>query len=66
METYMSPAAKKIREWRNNPVQFVRDNFLVEPDEWQKDTLNLLIKKDTARRRIAMKACTQGQVNRQF
>lgn len=29
-------AREKIQLWRKDPVQFVRDNFKVEPDAWQK------------------------------
>jgi hypothetical protein len=39
--------------WLDDPVQFVRDNFGVEPDEWQKDALNEYMKKQC----LAMKAC---------
>lgn len=40
-------------EWADNPVKFVRDNFGVEPDEWQRDVLESLL----VDRRIAMSAC---------
>lgn len=30
----------RIRRWRENPVSFVRENFGVEPDEWQCDALH--------------------------
>ncbi len=33
-------ALKKIRIWRDDPIQFVRDNFGIEPDEWQKEFLH--------------------------
>lgn len=52
----MSAAASRIRHWRESiegPLDFVRENFHVEPDEWQKDALRALVT-DT---RIAMKAC---------
>lgn len=48
-------AQKKIREWRDNPTQFVWDNFKVKPDVWQKDCLDAL--KDKKKFRIALKAC---------
>jgi hypothetical protein len=51
-------AKDKLRIWRNDPVQFVRDLFSVEPDLWQVDTLMLMVKKGQVRRRVAMRACT--------
>jgi len=41
--------------WRGNPVGFVRQNFGVEPDEWQVDVLWGLL--DERNPRIAMSAC---------
>ena len=51
----MIQAANKIRLWRSNPVQFVRDNFQVEPDKWQESVLSNFANPDT--KRIAMMAC---------
>ena len=51
----MNEAAAKIREWRHNPVQFVREVFGAEPDAWQLDVLAEAGK--PGRKRIAMKAC---------
>jgi hypothetical protein len=48
-------ATARIREWKLDPVQFVRDNFHAEPDPWQHDVLDLMGK--PGRKRIAMKAC---------
>ena len=28
-------AVANIKHWRSNPVDFVKDNFGVEPDIWQ-------------------------------
>lgn len=42
----------KIRKWREDPVYFVRDQFGVEPDDWQKDVLMAFPK----HQRLAMKA----------
>lgn len=39
--------------WLNDPVQFVRDNFHVEPDEWQKEFLYAYNNNS----RVAAKAC---------
>lgn len=51
-------AKSRIRVWRADPVQFVRENFKVEPDEWQKDALMAVGGAPRAQRRLAMKACT--------
>lgn len=48
-------ASLRIREWRHNPVRFVREVFHVEPDAWQLDVLMMAGK--PGRKRIAMKAC---------
>jgi phage terminase large subunit len=53
--TQTEAARARIREWRHNPIKFVRDVFHAEPDAWQLDVLSLLGKPD--RKRIAMKAC---------
>ena len=38
----MTQGNLKIKEWRENPLQFVRELFGAEPDEWQKgDILEL-------------------------
>lgn len=49
----MNPAAAKLKLWRENPVEFVRDVFGVEPDEWQKDVLIAF----PTHNRLVMKAC---------
>jgi phage terminase large subunit len=54
----MIPAQDRIREWRLNPVKFVRDVFHVEPDMWQVDALAAAGGDISARRRLALKACT--------
>ena len=57
-EAKRKAASRKVREWRHNPVQFVRDNFRVEPDAWQVGTLLKLGGGYTPKRQLAMKACT--------
>ena len=42
-----------IEGWLEDPVQFVRDNFLVEPDRWQKRVLLAF----NHNQRLAMKSC---------
>lgn len=51
-------AIEKIRNWRRDPVQFVRDNFAVEPDAWQIEALSALGGDYNPKRRLCMKACT--------
>lgn len=48
-------AVNKIKRWKKDPVFFVRDQFNVEPDEWQKDALMAFA--DPKKQRILMKAC---------
>lgn len=48
-------ASDTIRRWRLDPVGFVRENFLTEPDVWQAQALRLL--KPTGINRLCMKAC---------
>ena len=48
----MKPA-DGLRAWRQNPVQFVRECFGVEPDAWQVDVLTAF----ATNQRLAMKAC---------
>lgn len=55
MQPPTNAATLRIREWRHNPVKFVRDMFHVEPDAWQLDVLEMAGK--PGRTRIAMKAC---------
>lgn len=49
-------ATELIREWRYNPLKFVRDVFHAEPDAWQADVLMMAVRPG-GRNRIAMKAC---------
>jgi len=44
--------AQKLKEWRENPVTFVREVFKAEPDAWQADILNAF----PTNKRVAMKA----------
>ena len=48
----MSIAVDRLTLWRENPVQFVIDNFGVEPDTWQADILRAF----PSHKRLAMKA----------
>lgn len=40
MASFLTKATERIAYWRDNPVEFVREQFNVEPDEWQADFLN--------------------------
>ncbi|WP_395119644.1 hypothetical protein ACFCQI_01640 [Rhodanobacter sp. FW102-FHT14D06] len=51
-------AHDRIRQWRADPVSFVRDNFGVEPDAWQHDALTALGGEMNPKRELALKACT--------
>lgn len=53
----MQDAARKIREWRQDPVMFVRDNFNAEPDMWQVRALEAFKSTDPSKMRISLQAC---------
>jgi hypothetical protein len=46
-----------LKIWRENPIKFVRDNFSVEPDIWQKKVLNNFAKWDSDQVRQSLQAC---------
>ena len=50
-------AVDKILMWRHNAIQFVRDEFNVEPDAWQAEYLKAYCDKNHSRMRIALLAC---------
>lgn len=41
----MTPGQAKLKKWRHEPLSFVREQFKVEPDAWQADSLLYLAKK---------------------
>lgn len=45
--------AAKLRQWREDPVVFVREVFGAEPDAWQVDVLRAFV----TNQKIALKAC---------
>lgn len=53
----LNPIQSKIKDWRENPIQFAYEAFKFDPDEWQKDALEY-IAGYSPRRRLGMKACT--------
>lgn len=59
MSQTRAEAIRRIRDWRADPVRFVRDNFGVEPDAWQAKVLQALPgdrAKSTQAIRVAMQA----------
>lgn len=53
----MNATQVKIKEWRENPIKFVWDNFKVEPDKWQKEVLTVFPSQDKQKMRISLQAC---------
>lgn len=51
----MSQGAAILRQWRADPVAFVRQNFQVEPDAWQADALRAFALGECPR--ISLQAC---------
>lgn len=58
MSQQLKEAQARIRGWRENPKQFVHEQFQVTLDPWQEKALEFLAGPIRARRRIMMKACT--------
>ncbi len=50
-------AAEKIKYWRENPIQFVIENFNAIPDKWQEQALYAFISGDRDKLRISLQAC---------
>lgn len=53
----MSEAANLIRTYRENIVQFVNEQFQVEPDEWQRKALIAFANMDNKIFRLSLQAC---------
>lgn len=51
----MSPAAQKIKRWREKPIQFVVEELKAQPDKWQEQALTVL--EDPTKMRISLQAC---------
>ena len=49
-----SAAAQKLRDWRHDPVLFVRENFQTDPEPWQAEAL--VAAAQPGKKRIAMQA----------
>lgn len=58
MNNKVQQAREKIRRWRENPAQFVVDNFGVDLDAWQVDAMGALGGSYNPKRLLCMKACT--------
>ena len=54
----MNSSQAKFKSWRENPAQFVHEQFKVDPDKWQLEALNSLGGSYNPARRVCMKACT--------
>lgn len=50
-------AARKLKDYRENPAKMVYEEFKVEPDVWQREGLEAFASNDPIKQRIAMKAC---------
>jgi len=48
---------KKIKEWKEDPVVFVKQQFQVEPDKWQEEALRAFASQDEDKKRISLQAC---------
>lgn len=53
----MTAAQLKIKSWRKDPIGYVRENFQVEPDAWQKAALLAFVSNDPEMLRISLQAC---------
>ncbi len=53
----MQASADRILLWRQDPVQFVWDNFKAIPDIWQRQALEAFASGDREKSHIALKAC---------
>lgn len=51
-------ASTIIKEWRYNPARFVYDNFKIELDPWQLESLEAVGGEPDPRRRLTLRACT--------
>lgn len=57
MSTKRESVIEALRIWRDDPAQFVRDNFNVEPDLWQLRALRAFASNDPKLMRICLSAC---------
>lgn len=54
-KTKVAEASRRLKEWRRDPLRFVRECFNAVPDAWQEDALELAGR--PGRKRIGLKAC---------
>lgn len=57
MESKTEQAINNIFRYRSDPIAFVREQFQVEPDEWQKKALLAFSRNDERIMRICLSAC---------
>jgi hypothetical protein len=57
VEAHLNKSFLKIKEWRENPAQFVRENFNVEPDKWQVKALIAFGDRNKKIFRLSLQAC---------
>jgi phage terminase large subunit len=50
-------AVAKLKQWRSNPIVFVKDNFGVTPDKWQEKALMAFASGEPEMIRISLQAC---------
>lgn len=48
---------EQITYWRENPCEFVFENFGVDPDLWQREALEAFSRKDARTLKISLQAC---------
>ena len=53
----LEKARENLRRWRADPVAFVREQFRVEPDPWQRQALEAFASEDPQKKRISLQAC---------
>lgn len=53
----LSKIKAQLKDWRENPIKFVYDNFKVDPDAWQREALLAFPSDDDNKRRISLQAC---------
>lgn len=50
-------AQSQIKIWREDPIQYVRENFQTEPDAWQRKALEVFPSQEPEKMRISLQAC---------
>lgn len=50
-------AAAEIKKWGKSALYYVKTQFKVEPDAWQREALEALSSDDPKKQRISLQAC---------